>query len=95
MNELPLSKKLKTIYGLRMETVQNYYTGQNNQGSVIYTDSLVLNEMDFLPAVNFVYSMKKSQKTNMNLRGAYSKTIARPSFKEISIAQIFTFSLHE
>ncbi len=89
MNELPLSKKLKTIYGLRMETVQNYYTGQNNQGSVIYTDSLVLNEMDFLPAVNFVYSMKKSQKTNMNLRGAYSKTIARPSFKEISIAQIY------
>ena len=89
MNELPISKKLKTIYGLRMETVQNRYTGQNNQGTEIYNDSVVLNEIDFLPAANFVYSLKKSKETNTNLRGSYSRTLARPSFKEISIAQIY------
>ncbi len=40
--------------------------------------------MDWFPSVNFIYSLNDQQ----NLRASYSKTIARPSFKELSFAQI-------
>lgn len=85
MNELPISNKLKLIYGLRTEMAKIHYTGQNNSGTEIYTDSLVLNELDFLPALNMIYALTD----RMNIRTSVSKTLARPSFKEKSIAQIY------
>jgi outer membrane receptor protein involved in Fe transport len=44
----------------------------------------VLESTDFFPSVNFIYSLNENQ----NLRASYSRTIARPSFKELSFAQI-------
>lgn len=89
MNELPLSRKLKTIYGLRVEKTDMRYTGQrqtiNNAETDVFENKNVLNEFDFLPSFNLIYSVVD----NMNLRGAYSRTLARPSFKEKSLAQIY------
>ncbi len=84
MNELPITSKLNMIYGVRLEKADNYYTGENNQGNIEYNNEKVLDDLDLLPSLNLVYKLKEK----MNLRGSYSRTLARPSFKEKSIAQI-------
>lgn len=89
MNELPITEKFKAVYGARLEKVTNRYTGQNNNATIIYNNTTVLDETNLLPAVNFVYVLKDSAFSTMNLRTSYSQTLARPSFKEKSIAQIY------
>lgn len=84
MNELPLSDRLKSIYGIRVEKSDNYYTGQNNLGDEVFDNAKVLDELDFLPSLNLVWSITEK----MNLRTSYNRTLARPSFKEKSVAQI-------
>src|SRR5690606_40399594 len=42
-------------------------------------------ELNFLPSVNLVYSFTDK----MNVRGSFGQTLARPSFKEKSAAQIY------
>ncbi len=90
MNELPVTEKLKFIYGLRVEKADNWYTGRNQNGTENYNDEKVLDELNFLPSVNAVYNLKEDKDAGetMNLRGSFSRTVARPSFKEKSIAQI-------
>ncbi len=85
MNELPLHQKVKAIYGLRLEKADHFYTGQNSSGSILYSKEKVLDELDFLPSFSLVYTVIK----DMNLRLSYSRTVARPSFRENSIAQIY------
>lgn len=79
-----LNEKLRAIYGARVEKSDMFYTGENNFGTVIYDDEKTFDETDVLPALNLVYSLSE----NTNLRASYGKTLARPSFKEKSIAQI-------
>jgi TonB-dependent receptor len=82
-NEFNISEKIKTIVGLRLESFRSKYTGQDD--NIIFDEVEVLNEFDFFPSVNIVYSLTDSK----NLRGSYSRTTARPSFKEQSKSQIF------
>jgi TonB-dependent receptor len=89
MNDLPVTKKFRAVYGVRMETAINKYTGQNNDGSVQYNNATVLNETSFLPAVNLTYVLHDVMADRTNLRASYTQTLARPSFKEKSIAQIY------
>lgn len=84
MHEFPVSQKLKFVYGLRVEKAQNWYTGTSNDAQTVIVDSLVLNETNFLPSMNVVYELKKK----MNIRASANRTLARPTFKEKSIAQI-------
>src|SRR5690606_9807179 len=44
----------------------------------------VLDAFDLFPSANLIYTLTEQQ----NLRLSYSRTIARPSFKELSFAQI-------
>ncbi len=83
MNELPLTSKLKTIYGARLEKTNIFYDGYSN--GVNYDYENVLDELDILPSFSLVYNPIK----NMNIRTAFSRTLARPSFKEKSAASIF------
>lgn len=89
MNELPITGRFNVIYGLRVEKADILFTGQKQQILNPLTDKFtnerVLNEINFLPALNMVYNVVE----NMNLRVSYSRTVARPSFKEKSLAQIF------
>ncbi len=55
----------------------------NLPGNVL-DDDIVLDATDFFPSLNTIYSLTDDQ----NLRFSYSRTIARPSFKELSYAQI-------
>ncbi len=89
MNEMQLTPKFQAVYGLRAEKAVNRYTGQNNSGSVIYNNEKVLDELDFLPALNMKFTPVKEFDNTVNFRGSYSMTVARPSFREISVAQIY------
>ncbi len=83
MNELSLTSKLKTIYGARLEKTNIFYDGFSN--GVTFNYENVLDELDILPSFSLIYNAKK----DMNVRMAYSRTLARPSFKEKSAASIF------
>lgn len=84
MNELPLTQKLKLTYGARVEKADNFYTGQNNQGTIKLRDAKILDNFNVLPSANLLVSL--TDKTN--LRVSANRTVARPSFKENSVAQI-------
>lgn len=83
--ELSPVKNLKTILGIRVENYVQYYTGQDQLGYNILDNEKVLDNTDFFPSVNFIYTLSEKQ----NLRFSYAKTIARPSFKELSYAEIY------
>jgi len=90
-NELELFRGFKTILGLRGENFVQRHTGRDQyyaSGDLINGRNLdnekVLESFDLFPTANLIYSVTKDQ----NLRFSYSRTIARPSFKELSFAQI-------
>lgn len=85
MANFDIVKNLKINTGLRVEQFNHYYTGQNNAGTKLYSNEKILDNLNFLPAVNLIYELNDE----MKVRGSYSRTVARPSFKEASIAQIY------
>jgi len=85
MIEISPAQRLKTVIGLRAEKYLQHYTGQDQLGNHVLDHALVLDDLDFFPALNLIYALTKRQ----NLRLSYSRTIARPSFKELSYAEIF------
>ncbi|MTI19710.1 TonB-dependent receptor, partial [Fulvivirga sp. RKSG066] len=48
-NEMSLTEKLKTIVGVRVESYQQYYTGQNQTGAIVLDNEKVLDDLDFFP----------------------------------------------
>ncbi len=94
MNEHAFTKSFKATYGARLENAKNWFTGENSDGTRKYVDTLVLDEWNVLPSVNLVYKIEKPKDSvhlarYTNIRAAYATTVARPSFKEKSLAQIF------
>ncbi|WP_452220179.1 TonB-dependent receptor domain-containing protein [Lacinutrix salivirga] len=84
-NEFNLSEKLKAVIGLRSEMYRLYYTGQNQAGTEVFNLENIIDELDLFPSANFIYALTEKS----NLRASYSRTTARPSFKEASNIQIF------
>lgn len=82
-NEFNLSENLKAVIGLRLEKFQSFYTGQD--GDIIFNELKVIDEVDLFPSANIIYALTDKA----NLRTSYSRTTARPSFKEASKSQIF------
>jgi outer membrane receptor protein involved in Fe transport len=60
------------------------YAGGDTQNGNNLDNAKVLDELNLFPSANIIYSLTDDQ----NLRLSYSKTVARPSFKELSFAQI-------
>lgn len=83
--ELNFSEKFVATLGIRLEQYALFYTGENSGGTINLENEKVLDKFDYFPSVNLVYNMRENQK----LRTSYSKTTARPSFKEASVAQIY------
>ena len=90
--EFQITKKLKSILGVRAEKYDQYYTGlnqaavndPNDPDARIFNNDRILDLMDFFPSASLIYSVNE----NTNLRGSFYRTTARPSFKEKSAAQI-------
>ena len=90
-NEMSLLPKLKSVFGVRAENYVQKYTGSDQayaSGDTANGRNLdneeVLSALDFFPSVNLIYALTEKQ----NIRFTYGRTIARPSFKELSYAQI-------
>lgn len=90
-NEFTVTDALKAIVGLRVENYTQWHTGRSqsfvNSGGVLgrsLENEVVLENTNLFPSLNVIYNLAEEQ----NLRFAYSKTIARPSFKELSFAEI-------
>jgi len=83
--EFKIGIKLKSVIGIRAEKFIQKYSGENSGGTINYQDEKVIDKLDVFPSTNLIYSLKE----NSNIRFSYSKTTARPSFKEASIAEIF------
>jgi len=81
--EFNLTDRFKTVLGLRTELFNSYYTGRNNAQT--FDRELIIDEFDLFPSANLIYALNNKA----NLRTSYSRTTARPSFKEASVAQIF------
>lgn len=87
MNEMQMTTKLKSIYGVRVENARMFYTGvrlNEDNSTQIEDNTKTLDETNLLPSVSLVYALRD----DMNLRGSFNKTLARPSFKEKSSAFI-------
>lgn len=82
MIELPVMDKLRFIGGLRYETT-NMYSETNDPTE----DKGELETQDLLPSVNFIYNLKD----NMNIRTAYTRTLARPTIREMTPYESFEF----
>lgn len=85
MGELQLSTRLKGVVGARMEYNAMFYTGQNNLGTLVFENEQTLDNLNILPSLNLVYAVDENQ----NLRFSFNRTLARPTFMEKSIAQIY------
>ena len=82
MTELPLTEKLKTVFGARMEIGLVDFT------NVDFNDERLLDNTDILPAFGLIYEPVKDK---MNVRLSYNRTIARPTFKELAPVVFFEF----
>jgi len=80
----------KMVVGLRMERYDQFYTGVDQQEAaapgtgINYRWEPVLNNFNLFPTASIIYSVNE----NSNLRFGAFRTVARPSFKEKSAAQI-------
>lgn len=82
MIDLPILRDLRFIGGVRLETTEmNAVSADPDQPKG------ELNNTDLLPSINFIYQMSEK----MNLRFAYSNTVARPTFRELAPYTNFEF----
>lgn len=85
-NEFKVSEHFRTVLGLRAEYFTSFFTGEGRQDgqTVEFDNENLIDELKFFPSANLIYELFP----NTNLRLSYSKTTARPSFKEKSLVQI-------
>ena len=88
MLDLKILKQLRLVGGMRYENNRIKISTEtyNTLGFPEFSDS-VYDEKDWLPSVNLIYSITDK----LNLRGAFSKTLARPDFVERSPYVYFDF----
>lgn len=77
-------ERFRTIVGLRAEYFSSYFTGQNID-RLSYNNENTINKFDLFPSLNMIFSPSSAD----NIRLSYSRTTARPTFKELSVVQIY------
>ena len=70
-------KKFRLIWGARLENYSQKLDSESGTGDPVTVNDT---QMDFLPSLNFIYSLTKTQ----NLRLSASKTLNRPEFRELA-----------
>ncbi len=83
MIDLPITGSLRIITGARYETTEMRVISAKET-----IDNGVINTNDILPSLSIIFNPIK----NMNFRVSYGRTLARPSFREISPFQNYEFN---
>lgn len=83
--DLPLTSWLRLIGGARFEKSEMEVITEDfaNPDTNVKAN---INTQDILPGANLIWKLNE----DMNLRGAYSRTVARPDFKEMSPFRFIT-----
>lgn len=82
MVEVPLADRLKFSGGLRMEKVDIETISQDTSVAEGH-----LENTDLLPSLNLTYNVAQ----NMNIRASYTRTLARPTFRELAPYVTYSF----
>ncbi len=82
MIDLPVTRRLRAVAGLRFESTDMTATSQDTR-----LDEGRVDERDLLPSLNVIYETGR----NMNVRLAYGRTLARPTFREIAPYASYNF----
>lgn len=80
MADLAITEKLRLIGGLRREDTSIEVTSVSGRPQYIPDATSSISDDHVLPSANLVWSINENQ----NLRFAYTNTIARPSFRELT-----------
>lgn len=83
MGDLLLAKDLRLVAGARAEGTDLSVNTFKKDGTLI--DEARIEETDILPAASVIYTLREG----MNLRLAYGRTIARPTFKELTSSRLY------
>ncbi len=87
MVDLPVARKLRFIGGIRFERTDIKVVSEKTSLA-----EGILKNNDFLPSANLIYTLNSDSLTNiMNLRGSFSRTLARPTFRELAPFASFAF----
>jgi hypothetical protein len=60
-------------------------------GDAFMVNPGVINQANILPSINIIYKLRNKETSPINLRVNYSKTIARPSVRELTETTIFDY----
>jgi TonB-dependent receptor len=83
MGDIWATQKFRMVGGARLETTNIFVRSFDQQQEIGE-----LKESDILPALNTSYAIGE----NTNIRATYSKTLARPTFREIAPFATYDFS---
>ena len=90
MTELPLAPRVRSVLGARVETTQLRFTSL--QPRLNLDDAELIDEVDVLPSASLIYTTE-NELTNVRL--GYSRTLARPTFREIAPVAIYDELLNQ
>ncbi|HYK45102.1 MAG TPA: TonB-dependent receptor [Parafilimonas sp.] len=82
-----LTSKLRLSWGLRVEDYSNTVHSFKEAKEKYVVDTSFL---DYLPSANLIYSILPKA----NIRLSYSKTVARPLYRELAATQFYDFNLN-
>lgn len=81
------TNKIRFSYGLRVE---NYNNKVRSFQDVVKKLKVDTTHLDYLPSANFIYSVLPKA----NIRLSYSRTVARPLYRELAATQFYDFILN-
>lgn len=79
-----ITKKLRVIWGARMESYNQALQSFEDDGDTINVDTTVV---DYLPSGSIIYSLTEKS----NLRLSYAQTLSRPEFRELAPFGFFDY----
>jgi len=80
-----IGKRLRVVWGLRVEYFRQRLDGFDNSGQPVRVDNPYV---DLLPSLNLTLRLRE----NMNLRAAVSRTVNRPEFRELAPFAFYDFT---
>ena len=84
MTELPLTRKVRSVFGARVETTQLDFTSLRALNNL--DDERLINTFDVLPSASVIYTTEDEL---TNVRVGYTRTLARPTFREVAPVNIY------